>query len=167
VDPIFAWIEQSDLSVWVRESVSWFAFPGILTVHAIGLALVAGTCVVIDLRVLGFLPGVPLKAMARFIPVVWVGLVLNVSSGLLLLIGYPTKGLTNPMFYVKMLCIAVGLTLLVAIRNDVLRWGEGALGGGARTMAGYSLVMWAGATVAGRLLAYTCSRLMVDFGSCF
>jgi hypothetical protein len=33
----FLWIETSAFSVWVRESLSMFAFPGILTAHTIGM----------------------------------------------------------------------------------------------------------------------------------
>ena len=167
MDQFFAWLEQGELSVWVRESDSWLAFPGILTAHAIGLAFVAGLSAAIDLRVLGFLPRVPVGAMARFIPVIWVGLAINVASGVLLLIAYPTKALTNPVFYAKLTFIGLGLALLVVIRDSVLRLGEAALNRRARRLAASSLAVWAGATIAGRLLAYTCTRLMVHFGSCF
>ena len=54
--------------MWVRESPSVFAFPGILSVHAIGMALVVGLNAAIDLRILGFAPHVPLMEMKRFFP---------------------------------------------------------------------------------------------------
>ena len=48
--------------------------------------------------------------MQRFLPVMWFGFWLNAISGVLLLIGYPTKALTNPVFYLKLLFIALAVT---------------------------------------------------------
>ena len=52
--------------------------------------------------------------LRHFARVMWLGFWLNTASGLLLLIGYPTKALTNPVFYMKLLLIAVGMWLYVA-----------------------------------------------------
>jgi len=37
MDPFFLWLESTSLSVWTRESTSVFAFPAILSAHAIGM----------------------------------------------------------------------------------------------------------------------------------
>jgi len=153
-----AWIEQTAFSTWMRESPSLLVFPAFLIVHAFGMAFLAGTNAALDLRVLGFAPRIPLSSMQRFFPVMWFGFVINVISGLLLLICYPTKALTNPVFYIKLGCIAIGMILMLLIRKRVLIEGRS-----AKTMAVVSLIVWAGATVAGRLLAYTCTWLMADF----
>jgi hypothetical protein len=63
---IFAWIETSALSVWVRESPSLLAFPTVLIFHTIGMAFLAGGNIAVDLRVLGFAARVPLSMMERF-----------------------------------------------------------------------------------------------------
>jgi hypothetical protein len=52
-DPFFAFIENSELSEWIRGSESNFAFPTIITLHAIGMAFLAGGSAAIDLRILG------------------------------------------------------------------------------------------------------------------
>ena len=44
----------------------------------------------------------PLKPMGRFVPVMWLAFTVNAVTGILLLIGYPTKALTNPLFYIKL-----------------------------------------------------------------
>ena len=64
--------------------------------------------------------------MRRFLPVLWAGFWLNAASGLLLLIGYPTKALTNPVFYLKLTLIAVAMVLLVRISRKHLHDGTGA-----------------------------------------
>ena len=152
-----AWIEHTDFSVWIRESPSLLVFPMFLIVHAFGMAFLAGTNAALDLRVLGFAPQIPLPSMNRFFPVLWFGFTINLISGLLLLIGYPTKAFTNPVFFLKMGCIAVGMLLMVLIRRRVILEGRS-----GKALAILSLCFWIGAIVAGRLLAYTCTWLMAD-----
>jgi hypothetical protein len=162
VDPVFRWIEASALSRWVTGD----AFMSVLVLHTLGVALVAGPSLAIALRLLGAARGAPLGAFAGFFPVVWIGLLAAAPSGVLLLIGYPTKALTNPVFYLKLVCIALGLGLLLRIRSRVLLTaddGETRASGGAAMLAWASLALWTGAIVAGRLLAYTYTRLTADF----
>jgi hypothetical protein len=160
-----ALLEQSALSTWIRESPSMFVFPGFLVVHAIGMAFLAGTNAAVDLRILGFAPRVPLSLMDRFFPVMWFGFVINAISGILLLIAYPTKGLTNPLFYLKLGCIAAGVVLAVKIRRKIVRnpiMDNGGVRGRQKLIALASLALWAVAIFSGRLLAYTCIYLLAD-----
>ena len=152
LDPFFLWLESTAFSVWMRESPSLFAFPMILAAHTIGLGMLAGVDVAHDLRMLGVAPRVPVAAFDRFLPVMWIGLGVNAISGVALLLGYPTKALTNPVFYLKLAFIAVALVLVNAIRRRRTL-------GAPKALAVASLVCWAGAIVAGRLLAYTYTRL--------
>jgi hypothetical protein len=161
LDPFLLWLESTAFSTWVRESTSIFAFPIILAVHTIGLGLLAGLNAALDLRLLGFAARIPVVEFRRFLPVMWLGLSLNVISGIALLIAYPTKALTNPVFYLKLGLIAVALSILRMVRRRALT--EGAMPDTLKKLALASLVCWAGAIAAGRLLAYTYRRLMVDF----
>jgi hypothetical protein len=144
----------------MRESPSLFAFPGILAAHTVGLGLLAGLNGAFDLRLLGVARSIPASAFIRFLPVMWIGLWINVFSGIAVLLAYPTKGLTNPVFYLKLGLIAAALVVLQAILRRT-RAGE-TEAQATRMLAGASLALWAAAITAGRLLAYTCSRLMVD-----
>jgi hypothetical protein len=140
-----------------------FAFPAIITVHAIGMAFLAGGSAAIDLRILGFARSLSLGAMGRFLPVLWLGFAINAVSGTLLLIAYPTKALTNPVFYVKLGLIALGVGLVYHIGTTVLRGPdvEQKLGKHARMLALASLVVWVALITAGRLLGYTHKWLLV------
>ena len=158
----FLWIEETALSVWVRESLSMFAFPGILTCHTIGMGLVAGMNALVDFRILGIAPKVPMIEMRRFFPVMWFGFWLNAISGVVLLIGYPTKALTNPLFYIKLVLIAIAVVVLRSIQRRVFsetpphpRFATP----GERRLAGWSVFLWAAAIFAGRFLAYTYTKL--------
>ena len=160
MDPFFTWIETASLSIWLRESPSLWAFPFVLILHTVGLAFLVGSNVALDVRVLGLARGVPLRTLERYSLVMWSGFWLNAFSGVLLLIAYPTKALTNPLFYGKLLLIALGLVLAQALRRQLRD--AGPMSPLARRMAIASLVIWAAGITAGRLLAYTYSRLTVD-----
>ena len=165
MDPFFLWLEGWPLGVWLREEPSLFAFPFVLILHTVGLAFLVGANVAIDVRALGFVRGVPLLSMRRYYRAMWAGFWVNAFSGVLLLVAYPTKALTNPLFYLKLLLIAAGLWLAAVIRRHMMT-GEVAAGvtpsSRLRTLAATSLLCWATSIAAGRLLAYTCSRLTVD-----
>src|SRR5262245_18458733 len=111
MNAFFIWLEATQPSVFIRESTSVFVFPGILSLHAIGMGLAVGVNAALALRLLRMAPGVPLVEMKRFVPVMWIGFWVNTISGILLLLGYPTKALTNPMFYLKLTLIGGGMWL--------------------------------------------------------
>ncbi len=159
MDPFFIWLETSALSVWVRESPSVFAFPIILACHTIGMGFLAGMNAAIALRILGFAPGVPLAAARRVFPVLWAGFWLNAVSGVVLLVGYPTKALTNPVFYFKLLCVALGLVVQTVIRRRLLEDEQSVVPFWGKMFACASLAVWTAVIFSGRFLAYTYVKL--------
>jgi hypothetical protein len=158
MNPFFIWLEATPLSIWVRESITVWAFPTVLSLHTIGMGFVAGLNWAIALRMLGVAPFVPLLELKRFFPLIWIAFWLNAVSGVVLLIGYPTKALTNPMFYLKLGFIALALVAFRMIRNTAFRDSSPVTRKG-KLLAGASLACWAAAITSGRLLAYTYSRL--------
>jgi hypothetical protein len=152
-----AFVEHSELSEWVRSDCLC-AFPTIVTLHNIGMAFLAGGSIVIDLRILGFAPAMPLKPMARFVPVLWLALTVIAATGMLLLIAYPTKALTNPLFYIKLCLVALAVGLVYRIAKHILRAPEvdqKPLAANAKMLAVASLAVWIALIAAGRYLAYT------------
>ena len=163
MEPFFLWLEATTLSTWLRESPSLWAFPFVLILHTVGLAFFVGANVAWDVRVLGFSMGIPLDALRRYFLVMWAGFWINAVSGVLLLIAYPTKALTNPLFYAKITLISLGILLALRIRREVQDVKDGSDSPPAtRTLAAASLACWVAVIFAGRLLAYTCTRLTVD-----
>ena len=160
LDPFLLWLESTPLSTWTRESTSIFAFPMILAIHTIGMGLLAGLNAALDLRILGFAARIPVVEFRRFLPVMWLGLWLNVITGIVLLNAYPTKALTNPVFYLKLGLTAVALSILRVVRRRALT--DEAAPGAVKELALASLVCWAGVITAGRFLAYTYTRLLVN-----
>ena len=148
--------ETTGIALWLRESPSVWSFPAVLTLHTTGLVVVVGACWVLDLRLLGITRSVPLSAFRWVFPAIAVGLVINVVTGVLLFIKNATVWGASIPFLVKMLLVAGAAATVLPLRSYVLRSGETQLevGGQARTLALVSLVVWAAAVTAGRLLAY-------------
>src|SRR5213075_667035 len=101
------WLENTGVSSWVRESPSPFAFPTVLLLHTIGMGLCVGINAGIDLRILGFAPRIRLGPMQKFLPVCWLGFIVNAITGTILVMQDATSKLRNPDFYVKMIFIAL------------------------------------------------------------
>ncbi len=163
VEQFFYNLEHTDISLWVRGP-SLLVFPVIVSFHTIGMGFLAGTSAGIDFRILGVAKRVPLSALQKFYPIMWAALIINFISGTLLLLGYPWKAVTNPVFYVKLSMIALGVYLVVKIRQQVLNQPEVSddkISRRARLLAWASLGSWFGAILAGRLLAYTYTWLEV------
>src|SRR2546425_4612881 len=99
------WLESLALSVWVHESPSIWAFPTVLTLHTIGMAVLVGASWVLDMRLLGVNRRVPLSAYRWVFPVVAIGLLVNVVTGVMLFIKNATKLGTAIPFLVKMVLI--------------------------------------------------------------
>jgi hypothetical protein len=151
-------LEQSGLSIWVRESGSIWSFPTILLLHTLGMSIVAGGSAIIDLVLLGFWPGkMSIKPLDKYFPLIWAGFWLNAATGTLLLMADATAKLTNPDFYVKMAFIFAGVVVLYRMRRKVFTdpmLDQGVVSGTAKGLAWASLICWFAAIMAGRLLAY-------------
>jgi hypothetical protein len=158
VPEIFNTIEQSGISRWLRESQSIFGFYFILLFHTIGMSLVVGANAVVDLRILGVASDIPLQPLKRLFAIMWTGLAINVTTGLLLLTAYPTKALTNPDFYVKLSFIGLAVYTMRWLNIKVFgdtSMSEAAMIAKGKVMARWSLIFWLGAVGAGRLLSET------------
>lgn len=159
-----AFIEQTALSVWIRETPSVWAFPFILFLHTLGLGFLAGINVAFNLWVLGFADRYPLAPMQRFFPVMWAGFWINAISGCLLLVAYPAKALTDPVFYLKMIMIVAALAQLQWMRDRLFVQADPSMptviAPRVRAVALATILLWAGAILTGRLLAYTYNMMM-------
>jgi hypothetical protein len=163
---IFKTIEESGISVWIRDSPSVFAYWFILSLHAIGMGLLVGASVVIALRILGVARDLPIAPMKGLYPIIWTGFWIQVVSGTLLLIAYPTKAFTNIDFYLKLTMIGLAVAFMQKLKKRV--FSDGGLSDSdimlrGKALAAWSLVFWMGAVTAGRFLAYTYSFLKYEF----
>ena len=80
---------------------------GVETLHFIGLTLLLGVVLLVDLRVLGVLKGVSFPSLHRLLPWAALGFGLNIGTGMLFFVGIPGQYIHNPSFYWK-----IGLAML-------------------------------------------------------
>ena len=151
-------IEQTGPSKWIRETDSIFGFYFVLLFHNLALTMLVGPSALIDLRLLGAAPQVPVKSLKPLYVVMTWGVAIATLTGLLLLLAYPTKALTNPLFYVKLMLVALGVVTVFKMKArlfDKDSMSESEMIEAGKTMAIWSLVFWFATITAGRLLAYT------------
>jgi hypothetical protein len=155
-------IENSAYAVWVRESPSIFAYTTILSLHAIGLAIIVGIHTLIALRLLGFVPGIPLQPLRKLFPWMYLGFTINLFSGTSLFVANLSNDLGNWLFLAKLGFIALAMINLELTRIYVFdrpaaagaTAATTALPKHSGTFAIAALVLWSLAMVAGRFTAY-------------
>jgi len=151
-------IAHSALGTALRESV-WL-YPTVETLHIVGLALLFGSIVVVDLRLLGLRRDVALAPLLSFVlPVTLASLLLVVPTGLLLFTAHASDLVGNRAFVIKM-----GLLFFAAINALMFHAGpyraeiEAPPGtrarGSTRLFAALSIVLWVAVIGAGRWIAY-------------
>jgi len=151
-------IEDTGFSTWLRESESPFAFYFILLFHTFGLALLVGANFIVDLRLLGIARAIPLAPLRQLFRIMWIGFTMNALTGMLLVIAYPTKSLTNVDFYVKLAIIGFAVWVMQRLQTQVFEapgLSETEMMARGAALAKWSLFLWLAAISAGRLLAYT------------
>jgi hypothetical protein len=153
----FAWLEHSSLAMWIGLSGSFFAYPFILLIHTIGLTLIVGVNLVVALRVLGVSPEIPLSELRKLFAFTWIGLAMNASTGVLLLIAKATQFIVNPAFYFKMASIGLALSIFFVIRARLFRdplVDDKHLETSSKVLALALISFWLLAIVGGRAMAY-------------
>ena len=152
-----AWLHETGPSQWVR---AWpWTWAICETLHFIGLSLVIGVIGVLDLRLMGFLPRVPLGALRALVPYGVAGFLLNAVTGAIFFVGTPEQYVTNVAFGMKMLFVLVsGLNVLyfeTRLGHRVSMLAPGAAMPAAYKIAGaISLACWFMVLYWGRMLAY-------------
>jgi hypothetical protein len=152
-------IETSGIATWVRESPSIFAYTGVLSAHAIGLAIAVGVNTVIALRLLGYASEIRVESLPRLFPFFYIGFTINLISGSMLLAASLTTLIERWMFITKLVLILLALINFEMMRMKIFR--PATSGGamtideqGARKYAWLALTLWGLAVITGRLTSY-------------
>src|SRR5512147_7619 len=146
----WAVIEAWPLAGLVRRSV--WAYPVLESVHIAAFAALVGSLLLLELRVFGVQPALPLPAFAWLaVRTALVAFALAAASGSLLFISAATELAANPAFRLKLVLILMaGVNALVFHARDSLRRQDRM----ARWQAGASLLIWLAVIAAGRMIAY-------------
>gem|GEM_PF-4246000 len=115
-------LAQTALIEWVVSSE--FGYPIVLTFHAIGMGLVVGLMLILDIRVLGFARSINLQGLTKFFRLAWIGFGINLVSGTLIFLGDAGGYLGNTAFLVKIGLLVTGgilaFTLVKGLRENGL-----------------------------------------------
>jgi len=88
---------------YVRDTPwTWIAAE---TLHFVGLSLLVGVILLIDLRVLGVMPQVSFAALDRLLPWAMLGFALNVFTGMLFFAAAYGQYTNNPAFFWKLIFV--------------------------------------------------------------
>lgn len=154
---ILAWFS----STWIGETMrgTYWMWPLMENLHFLGLSVMLGALMVIDLRVLGLAKFIPMKPAMHLIPLALVAFFVNLLTGIAFFAGAPQMYASNVGFQWKM-----GLIVLAGFNALWFWFGEHArlvqLADGedaqfqAKMIAGLSLIIWVGVIVLGRLIPY-------------
>jgi uncharacterized membrane protein len=148
------WGWSAQLAEWATH-LTWL-WPAAETLHFIGMWLLFGIVLAINLRLLGMMKSVSFAALHRLLPWAVLGLVINIVTGMLFAIGAPGQYVGYPFYWKIGLLMLAGFNLLYVTVVDAswnVRAGDAApmL---ARTLAGTSIAAWLAVMYFGRMLPF-------------
>jgi hypothetical protein len=156
---MFEAIEAFPLAAWLRQSV--WAYPIVNTLHILGVALLIGSVVALDLRLLGLWRRAGVAALARVLaPLSFAGFALAACMGVLLFIVRAADYAPLWLFQVKMALLVLALAnAMILLRSAAWRRlaGPGSdeyVPPRLRLLAALSLLLWLGVMTFGRLVGY-------------
>jgi hypothetical protein len=139
----------------VRSSTE--GYPIAITLHAIGMAVMVGIVLMLDMRLLGKFRDIPLMTLHRWYGIAWLGFAINTISGSGMFAAQASEYVTDITFMSKMTLVFLG-AITAGIQQSTLgahgaSWGE-VVPRGQRQLALVSIIIWVSAIVIGRLTAY-------------
>lgn len=152
-------LEATTMARALRSSV--WAYPLVNAGHLLGVALLLGGIVPLDLKILGMWPSAPLAPLWRVLTrTAGVGLGLAVVCGAMLFITRATAYAASGLFIAKMGIVVVGAINALALHGrarqerQIALWEVNGLPGYVCWSAGVSLFAWPAALILGRLVGY-------------
>jgi hypothetical protein len=154
---ILTWLAATPPAEFVHAS-TW-AFAVLEMLHFIGLSLLIGVVLVVDLRLLGFAKRLPLGPLHAMLPWAFAGFALNVFSGALFFVSDPFHYAKMAAFWWKMLLVALACANVLLFKltcfKHVESWGAGVdCSPLSKAIAAASALLWLGVLCLGRLLPY-------------
>ena len=138
----FEWLEHSAIGDFMRGSRA--TFPIVEIIHLLGLALFLGTLLLIDLGLLGVaMRRQPVHEVASALgPWTWSGFAILMLTGPLMFIAQAAKWHDNPVFWIKMLLLAIAIGFQWSVRGKIASAGQTLRPATAKLIGGTSLVLW-------------------------
>jgi len=150
------WLSTTLPSVYIQEHNAW-VIPTIQSIHIAGIAMVMGSVLLIDLRILGWagMDQTLRQTTSRYGPWLTGSLWLLLATGILMVVGEPVRELVTFSFWLKMALVAIGTVAAVVFQRALRRhdepWGSSS---SIKALAIVTFLIWAFIIVLGRLIAY-------------
>jgi putative flippase GtrA len=154
--PLFQWCENSRVGEAIR--VSKWLFPGIESIHLLGLVVIAAAVLVVDMRLFGVgLREHPVARLARDMQPWLVGsLCVMLTTGFLLFLSESIKCYYSFPFWIKMTSLALAIIFTFTIHRRVVFSDEGAVSPvWSKVVAVMSVTLWAGVGWGGRWIGFS------------
>lgn len=135
------------------EEHSW-VWPTCEVLHFVGLCLLFGAALVVDLRILGVAKQLPLAAVYQLLPLGLLGFTLNLVTGMAFFVATPQQ-YTGFLFLLKMglVALAAANVLYFMLADEPWTVAEGDdMPIGARLAAVSAILIWVGVLFCGRML---------------
>jgi hypothetical protein len=152
--PFFEWCE----STWIGHAIrsSQWLFPAIEAVHLLGLCLLGGAVLVLDLRMLGVGLRQPIAEVARDArPWLVASVVVMLLTGTALFLSESIKCYHNTSFWVKITTLPIALLFTFTIRERISRRATADTTATTKIVALASLMLWLTVAAAGRWIGFS------------
>ena len=151
------WLELTPYAFWIQTSLYGWAI--MLTFHAFGNAVIVGTIFIVALRLFGTFRPLPYTFLRKLMPLIWIGLVVQVLSGFSLFLTKPVRYLSDGLFQWKLGLVVAGIVATIYLQKSLERDAAGWEGTNSVSVYGKRFVtataiVWAAVLIMGRLTAY-------------
>ena len=138
------WLSHTSPSMLIQTHNAW-VIPTIQSVHIIAIGVVLTSVLMIDLRILGWAghDQTLRETTDRFGPWLSWALLVQLITGISMVVGEPVRALLSFSFWLKMSLVVVGALIQTLVNRRSVKW-----------LAIVTLLMWVGIVVLGRLIAY-------------
>ena len=132
-------------------------WPTLETLHFVGLCLLFTVVLIVNLRLLGAIPIVPVSAVYQMLPIGMLGFAVNLVTGMLFFVGIPSQYNGNPVFYWKIVFVLLGglNVMYFMVVDDAWRTASGRqVGAGPKVAAASAIFIWVAVLYCGHMLPF-------------
>jgi hypothetical protein len=149
------WISDSSLTLWIVSN--FWVLPIIQVIHILAIAASFASILMINARMFGIAgSGSMAETATRYVRVLWWALGVLLLTGVLMIIAEPIRELINPIFWIKIALVIIGVVVAIWFHKGVLRH----VAGGREIVAAdkatgvFLVILWCAIIFAGRWIAY-------------
>jgi hypothetical protein len=151
LEPLFQWLNNLEISQAINQSL--WAFAVIQAFHLVALAVLVGSVLIVDLRLIGGLGQQPLAQLARDARPWLIGaLVAMVFTGMPQLMSNAMRVYYSDWFWIKMTLLAIAIVFTFTLRHRVTQLDESRIGVKGKIVGLVSIGLWVAIAINGRLI---------------